>query len=766
MKRILFPSILIATVLAGGLLAYAIWKAPRGTAEDFLQSGKKYYEQKKYPEAEIQFLNAIQKDSRNRDARYFLARSYIGERNFNAAAKELNALLEYFPDDVEANLELGNLYLTGGGTDPKFLTEASNIAKKLLAKEPDNIRALILLGNASVGLQDYASSADLFEKVISLDPQNVSAFVSLGTTRVLLKNYPEAEQAFLKAREVNPKDRSALVSLANYYRAVGDPTKAEALLKEALSIYPGDRSIYVQLVQFYFQFGRFEEAEKLLRDVQAQSPKDPAPSLILVDLYQATNRTPDARKLLLDLKSGFPQNLDIAAKLAMTFIQDDPVRARGEIDQIIKAEPKSAIGHILLGELQFVSGQYAEAETTFATEPAINSSRPQPHYFLGDLASRKGQVDQAQDHYQKSLAIDSQYLPARVALAEVFVKKGRLADAREEIRKVLAVRPNFVQARLLKAAVDRSEKKYAEAEQELAALIKEQPDNPLIQRQMGLYYDSRGRAADAGKYLARAYELQPNSEEILQELTQFYIREKQVDRAIQTINAVPDDKKQAFHYEILGLAYFQTGKFQESESAYKKARDKDPSRSNSDYYLAVQYMNTGRFDEALKELDQLITKKPTDPSPAATKGTIFQKQGKLEQAKQSYDQALKVDPNYGVAANNLAYILAEEGRDLQTALGWAQIARKRLPESSNPADTLGWIYYKLGNHVLARDQLKFAVSKEPNNAVYQYHLGMIYKETKQFAEAETALKKALSSPNNFKEKPLAEAALKDVVSIK
>jgi len=66
------------------------------------------------------------------------------------------------------------------------------------------------------------------------------------------------------------------------------------------------------------------------------------------------------------------------------------------------------------------------------------------------------------------------------------------------------------------------------------------------------------------------------------------------------------------------------------------------------------------------------------------------------------------------------------GRALNAALGWAQIARKRAPENENAADTLGWVYYKLGSHVLARNQLQFAVSKQPDNPVFQYHLAMIY----------------------------------------
>ena len=110
--------------------------------------------------------------------------------------------------------------------------------------------------------------------------------------------------------------------------------------------------------------------------------------------------------------------------------------------------------------------------------------------------------------------------------------------------------------------------------------------------------------------------------------------------------------------------------------------------------------------------------------------------------------------------------MAEQGRDLDTALGWAQMARKKQPENPENADTLGWVQYKLGRYILARDQLQFAVSKEPDNPAFQYHLAMIYKETKQIGEAQAALRKAISSPKDSREKTLAQNALREIASLK
>src|SRR2546425_1032206 len=139
MKKLFFPIVLVGTIILGGILAYSIWKASPRTSQAYFESGKKYYEQKKYPEAIIQFLNAVRKDGHNRDARYFLAISYMSQQDIAKAVGQLKALLEYYPDDVEGNLRLGDIYLIAGRTNSELLHQAQEIAEKILAKDPKNV---------------------------------------------------------------------------------------------------------------------------------------------------------------------------------------------------------------------------------------------------------------------------------------------------------------------------------------------------------------------------------------------------------------------------------------------------------------------------------------------------------------------------------------------------------------------------------------------------------------------------------------------------
>ncbi len=98
--------------------------------------------------------------------------------------------------------------------------------------------------------------------------------------------------------------------------------------------------------------------------------------------------------------------------------------------------------------------------------------------------------------------------------------------------------------------------------------------------------------------------------------------------------------------------------------------------------------------------------------------------GKREQAKPIYEQILKIHPDEPVALNNLAFIKAEEGVDLDQALTMAQRAVQKVPSSPDMADTLGWVYIKKNLSEDAIRVFKDLVQKEPNNAEYHYHYGM------------------------------------------
>ena len=85
---------------------------------------------------------------------------------------------------------------------------------------------------------------------------------------------------------------------------------------------------------------------------------------------------------------------------------------------------------------------------------------------------------------------------------------------------------------------------------------------------------------------------------------------------------------------------------------------------------------------------------------------------------------LAIDTRSVIAANNLAYMYAETGGNLDRALSLAQTAVEGAPDSAAVQDTLGWVYYQKQLPDLAIRAFEQSVAKDPDNPIYHYHLGL------------------------------------------
>ena len=107
-------------------------------------------------------------------------------------------------------------------------------------------------------------------------------------------------------------------------------------------------------------------------------------------------------------------------------------------------------------------------------------------------------------------------------------------------------------------------------------------------------------------------------------------------------------------------------------------------------------------------------------------GMIYESENDYDKAKGYYLKALQINPNFAPAANNLAYIYAEKGGNVDEALNLAQKAKEQVPDDPHVSDTLGWIYYKKNVPTRAIVYLKEANEKFPDQPLVKYHLGMSY----------------------------------------
>jgi tetratricopeptide (TPR) repeat protein len=196
-----------------------------------------------------------------------------------------------------------------------------------------------------------------------------------------------------------------------------------------------------------------------------------------------------------------------------------------------------------------------------------------------------------------------------------------------------------------------------------------------------------------------------------------------------------------------------------AERVLRQVVDLDPSLLSAYALLGQVYAAEQRLDEAREEFEVLAQKRPNAVAAPTLVGMIYQSQNKTDQAKTWYEKAIAIDPKAPVAANNLAWLSAETGGNLDVALQLAQTAKAGLPDMPEVDDTLGWIYYKKGLATLAIRSFTTSVEKDPKNATYHYHLGLAYMTNRENDKARKSLQDALALKPNADESAGAQKAL-------
>ena len=144
-----------------------------------------------------------------------------------------------------------------------------------------------------------------------------------------------------------------------------------------------------------------------------------------------------------------------------------------------------------------------------------------------------------------------------------------------------------------------------------------------------------------------------------------------------------------------------TGDWTRAEGLLKTAIETDPASLEAYGLLGQLYTSQNRLDAARETFEEVVKRRPEDVSAHTLVALIDEMQGNTAAARQRYEHIVRIDPNAAVACNNLAYIYAEHGGNLDVALQLAQRARQKLPDAPQIADTLGWVYYRKGLAQLA-----------------------------------------------------------------
>jgi tetratricopeptide (TPR) repeat protein len=754
---------------------------------EHMERGEAFLAEKKWEDAALEFQNAVRVDPNSAPAHYGLAQAHLGANDVRRAYWELEETVRLDPSNFDARLRHGEFLLYGKREE---LERALEHADAITAGEPGRWEALLLRARAlaALGRPDEAGSA--FEAAVKAAPDQAAplllwashlrsagrpaeaeaafrkltevhatfpSWVALGTFLAGEKRDAEAEQAFRQGIAVaKPDERiTATSALASFLVAKERPAEAEQVLRDALASEPQNLELIYALARFYHGAGRTAEADRMIEEATRAKPDDAAPLLLLSsyrgrigDLAGAL----EAADRALAVAPG-----DALAKLRRAEVlidlgfrdKDDGQVAQGQAiaDAVLAKEASRPEALFVLAKVDLARERYEDAIASLRRAVDARPDWAQAHFLLGTALFFDGDAAGARGELVRAIDLDPSTADSYKVLARVHARLGDHALAVETGERALARDPDDVATRVLVAQSLVHEQRFDEALGRLLAIpeVKRGAEGNFA---IGRVYGFRGELENARKYLSLALEAKPANAEVLGALAQVDSRDGRLADSYARVRAARDANPNDASLQLLfGELSLAAQRPDDAETAFRRAIELDPNSLRAYTSLASVFVARGRGAEAIETYQKALAQNPKSGTLHLLLASLLELGGRLEEAMEHYESALAVDPELAVAKNNLAYLMAERGQNLDRALDLAQEAKAELPENANAADTLGWVLYKKKLPAAAIGYLREAVGglppDDPNLPLVRHHLALAYEANEEREQAIEALEQAL-----------------------
>lgn len=478
--------------------------------------------------------------------------------------------------------------------------------------------------------------------------------------------------------KLEPNKASNHLMLGRLYAANQEPDKAAAQFEAAQKIDPYSEDTVLNLARYYSDAGNPQKAISILSAVPAGN-QTPRMEYALGMIYAQQKQTKHAITALDHALQLSPGNMNIEKALAKNL---------------------------------FTGGQYDKALGYYQDLAAADPSDATPFLRISDIERHDGKFQQSYDSLMKAKAIN----PHSV---EILYDEGLLNDALGHLSKAEA---NF--SNLVKIS-DRPISDYSKDEKN---------DRFLFLDRLAHVYREENKADDAiavyqkmadlgGKYSEQAYQSEVGT----------YGSAHEYDKALavaqQAAKSLPDSRAMKM---MLAGTLADAG---ETEKAV--AMDKSllaGTQKDREVYLSLAQlqMRQGHWRDASKALNKAEKlSKTTDEKTLVyfLRGTLLERENHIEAAEAEFRKVLGLDPNNSIALNYLGYMLANHGKDLPQALVMIRKAVQLEPMNYAYLDSLGWVYFKMGNYTEAEKNLRQACERDSTDPTVHDHLGQLYEKT-------------------------------------
>ncbi len=200
-------------------------------------------------------------------------------------------------------------------------------------------------------------------------------------------------------------------------------------------------------------------------------------------------------------------------------------------------------------------------------------------------------------------------------------------------------------------------------------------------------------------------------------------------------------------YETLSIALIKEDRIEEATGILLQGIEKFPDIITFPYSLATVHNEQGRHGLAEKYYLETLALQPEFSSAKHSLAVLYETMENPDACDSLFLGLLQTNEGNAISKNDYAYIISERSNvddsQLRFALELAETALSSEPQNAAFLDTVGWIYYQLGEYPKAAEYLKKSLSINNENPVILEHMGDIYVKLEMPSKAITQYKKIL-----------------------
>lgn len=673
-----------------------------------------------------------------------LASTHLQTRNFDEAVRAATRVLEVDPDRIAALRVRAMANLVG-----RNLEAAYEDSKRLKEMAPDDYaaRALYATVLGDMGKKEEAEKENAFVKKLgqeSDDPNlRVRACLAPAVFAAdVLKDNDKARPLYEDCARRNPTDLVTLDNIAGFFDKIGERDRATEMYRASAKSAPENLALQTALAQRLRATGDVAGAEATLR-AAVESFGSAQAWNALASFYRNERRPKDALAAIdkvIELSGGGSEQV--------RFTKADVLLDMNELDQareVSDSLKQPAYKSLILGRMELLGHHPKAALAEF--EKGINAwpDNAGARFLAGVAARDLGDFDRAVSELREAVRAGPKETDAALELARILLLQGKYKEA-IGFATVAASGRNSRQPEpyVLAARAMTAEGKLDQARATLARLKKigfpalAASEQAMVERKALGHEAAVAYLEQTGLDLADPKNLAA-LQQLVESLTQLGRSNEALARIDKALAKSPESHKL---YELKGLALGRAGDVKGGMAAFKRAIELAPDSSPAHFGLATLTAKQGDLAGGLALFDKAYALDPTDGQAAYSAAQIALASGDRAGAIKRLRDIVRHHPDVVGAPNDLAFLLAEDGKELDLALSLATSAADRN-SSPEVLDTLGWVHLQRKEPDKAVEALEKAVAGRPDSPTIRYHLGMALRASGDEARAKEMLKAAL-----------------------